>query len=99
MNQAQLVAHIAEQADLSHSSAARALEAALAGIALALVRGDAVTLAGFGTFTPRQRGERVGRHPKTGAALTIAPSTNIGFKAGKGLRDAINSPGSSGPGA
>jgi DNA-binding protein HU-beta len=90
VNQADLVDLIADKADISKASAARALEAALAGITDALRAGDQVALIGFGTFAVKQRAERQGRNPKTGELLNIAASRSPGFKPGKALRDALN---------
>lgn len=90
MNKADLVDLIADKADISKASAARALEAALAGITDALRAGDQVALIGFGTFAVKQRAERQGRNPKTGELLNIAASRSPGFKPGKALRDALN---------
>ncbi len=90
MNKADLVELIADKADISKASAARALEAALAGITDALRAGDQVALIGFGTFAVKQRAERQGRNPKTGELLNIAASRSPGFKPGKALRDALN---------
>jgi DNA-binding protein HU-beta len=90
VNKAELVDLIADKADISKASAARALEAALGGITDALRAGDQVALVGFGTFAVKQRAERQGRNPKTGALLSIAASRSPAFKAGKGLRDALN---------
>ncbi len=90
MNKADLVDLIADKADISKASAARALEAALAGITDALRAGDQVSLIGFGTFAVKQRAERQGRNPKTGELLNIAASRAPGFKPGKALRDALN---------
>jgi DNA-binding protein HU-beta len=90
VNKTELVDLIADKADISKSSAARALEAAIAGITDALRAGDQVSLVGFGTFAVKQRAERQGRNPKTGELLNIAASRSPGFKPGKALRDALN---------
>jgi DNA-binding protein HU-beta len=90
VNKADLVDLIADKADISKASAARALEAALAGITDALRAGDQVALIGFGTFAVKQRAERQGRNPKTVELLNIAASRSPGFKPGKALRDALN---------
>lgn len=89
MNKTELVDLIADKADISKSSAARALEAAISGITDALRAGDQVSLVGFGTFAVKQRPERQGRNPKTGELLNIAASRSPGFKPGKALRDAL----------
>ena len=90
MNKADLTKLIADQADISNASAARALDAALGAIASALRGGDQVALLGFGTFTVKARAQRQGRNPKTGETMTIAASRIAGFKPGKSLRDALN---------
>ncbi|MDT8403400.1 HU family DNA-binding protein [Sulfuriflexus sp.] len=90
MNKAELIDAVAESADLSKASAARALDAALDTITAALQAGDQVTLVGFGTFSVRPRAARTGRNPRTGEAIEIKASNNPGFKAGKALKDAVN---------
>lgn len=90
MNKSELIDVIADTADISKASAARALEAAIEGITGALKAGDQVVLVGFGTFQVKERGARQGRNPQTGATMTIAASRVPGFKAGKALRDAVN---------
>ncbi len=90
MRKPDLTAFIAHSADLTTDKAQQALDAILDEITNALSRGDNVSLVGFGTFECRQRAAREGKNPQTGAALSIAASTTVGFKPGKGLRDAIN---------
>jgi DNA-binding protein HU-beta len=90
VNKADLTKLIADKADISNASAARALDAALEGIVGALAAGDQVALLGFGTFTVKQRAERQGRNPQTGQTMTIAASRIAGFKPGKAIRDALN---------
>lgn len=90
MNKAELIDAIADSADLSKASAARALEATLDSVSKSLKRGDSVTLVGFGTFLVRKRAARTGRNPKTGEAIKIKASKVPAFKAGKALKDAIN---------
>lgn len=90
MRKPDLTAYIADRADISADKAQQALAAILDEITNALSRGDSVSLVGFGTFECRHRGTRIGKNPQTGEALTIAASTTVGFKPGKGLRDAIN---------
>jgi len=90
MNKAELIDAVAESADLSKASAARALDAALDTITAALQAGDQVTLVGFGTFSVRPRAARTGRNPRTGEAIEIKASNNPAFKAGKALKDAVN---------
>jgi DNA-binding protein HU-beta len=90
MNKTELIDAVAEAADISKMSAQRAVDAALEAITRALGSGDAVTIAGFGTFQVKERPARTGRNPKTGEAISIAASKIAAFKAGKGLKDALN---------
>ncbi len=90
MNKTELIEHIAMNADLSKADAGRALEATLGAIKTTLRKGGAVTLVGFGTFAVGKRAARTGRNPRTGAAVKIKASKVPKFKAGKGLKDAVN---------
>ena len=90
MNKTELIEHIAKHADLSKAAAGRALEAAMGAITTTLRKGGAVTLVGFGTFAVGKRAARTGRNPRTGAAVKIKASKVPKFKAGKGLKDAVN---------
>jgi len=90
MNKAELIDAVAEAADISKASAARALDGALDAITKSLKKGDTVTLVGFGTFSVRKRAARSGRNPQTGETINIKASKVPGFKPGKALKDAIN---------
>ena len=90
MNKTELIEHIAKNADLSKADAGRALEATLGAIKTTLRKGGAVTLVSFGTFAVGKRAARTGRNPRTGAAVKIKASKVPKFKAGKGLKDALN---------
>ncbi len=90
MNKAELVDKIIEATDLNKASAARAVDAVFDTITSALKSGDQVTIVGFGTFSVSSRAERAGRNPQTGQTITIPASKNPKFKAGKGLKDAVN---------
>ncbi len=89
MNKSELIQAVADKADLSKADTARALDALILVIGKALKKKDKVALVGFGTFQVRERAARVGRNPKTGAALKIKASKTPSFKAGKALKDAI----------
>jgi len=89
VNKAELIDLIADKADISKASAARALDAALEGIVSALRGGDQVALVGFGTFSVKERAARQGRNPQTGETMLIAASRNATFKPGKALKDAV----------
>ncbi|MCK9529754.1 MAG: HU family DNA-binding protein [Hydrogenophaga sp.] len=90
MNKSELVDVVAEGADISKAAAARAVDAMVEAISGALKKGDQVSLVGFGTFVVRERAARSGRNPKTGETIEIAASKVPTFKAGKGLKDAVN---------
>ncbi|MGO3344790.1 MAG: HU family DNA-binding protein [Marinomonas sp.] len=90
MNKSELIDAIAASADLSKASAGNALDATLKAIEEALSKGDQVTLVGFGTFAVKERAARTGRNPQTGAEIQIKAAKVPGFKAGKGLKDAVN---------
>jgi len=89
MNKSELIAAIADKADLSKADAGKAVDAFVEVVAKALKKNDKVSLVGFGTFAIRKRAARQGRNPKTGAVLKIAASKNPTFKAGKALKDSV----------
>ena len=90
MKKADLIDAVAESADISKAAAARCVDTVFDSITESLVKGDAVTIVGFGTFAVKARAARAGRNPQTGAAIQIAASNLPGFKAGKALKDAVN---------
>lgn len=90
LNKQELIDSIAESADISKASAARALDGMVGSITDALKAGDSLTLVGFGTFSVRKREARAGRNPKTGEAIQIKAANVPAFKAGKALKDAVN---------
>ena len=90
MNKGELVDAVAGSAGLSRADAAKAVDATLDAIQSTLANGGSVSLVGFGTFSVKARAARMGRNPRTGEAIHIAASNVPGFKAGKGLKDAVN---------
>ena len=90
MNKSDLINAIAEHANLSKADAGRSLEAFINTIETTLKAGDVITLVGFGTFQVKARAARTGRNPQTGQEITIAAANVPSFKAGKGLKDAVN---------
>lgn len=90
MNKTDLIAQIAESADISKAAATRALDATVDSIKDALKNGDTVNLIGFGTFYVGERAARTGRNPRTGKTLEIKAAKSPKFRAGKGLKDACN---------
>lgn len=90
MNKSELVEQIAASAEISKAAAARALDATIAAVKWSLKKGGMVTLVGFGTFYVGKRTARSGRNPRTGAAIKIKAAKVPKFRAGKGLKDAVN---------
>jgi DNA-binding protein HU-beta len=90
MNKGELVDAVASSSGLSRADAAKAVDATLDAITGTLAAGGSVSLVGFGTFSVKARAARMGRNPRTGEAIQIAASNVPGFKAGKGLKDAVN---------
>ena len=90
MNKTELVAAIAEKAELTKKDAEKALAAVVSTVSDALASGDKVQLVGFGTFEVRARDARTGKNPRTGEVIKIAASKVPAFKAGKALKDAVN---------
>lgn len=90
MNKTELIDQIAASAEISKAAAGRALDATVAAVKDALKVGDSVSLIGFGTFYVGERAARTGRNPRTGNALEIKAAKSPKFRAGKGLKDAIN---------
>jgi len=90
MNKSELVDHIAAEAEISKAAAGRALDALIGGVKSTLKKGGSVTLVGFGTFAVGKRTARTGRNPRTGAAIKIKAAKVPKFRAGKGLKDALN---------
>lgn len=91
MNKQELVTAMAERAELTKKDTESALKAFLDTVTEELVKGEKVQLTGFGTFEVTNRAERQGRNPSTGEVITIAASKAPKFKAGKSLKDAVNS--------
>lgn len=90
MNKLELIEHIANETELPKTKAAAALEAIVEGITKSLKKGEEVRLVGFGTFSVRERSAGKGRNPATGEAIKIPASKNARFKAGAGLKSALN---------
>ena len=90
MNKNDLVASVASDAGLSKADAAKAVDAVFDTITGSLSNGSEVRLVGFGTFSVGHRKATTGRNPQTGAVIQIPASNQAKFKAGKGLKDAVN---------
>ena len=89
MNKAELVAAVAEKAEISKKDAEAAVKAFTDVIAEELKKGEKVQLVGFGTFEVRERAARQGRNLHTGETIEIEASKYPAFKAGKALKDAL----------
>jgi DNA-binding protein HU-beta len=90
MNKNDLIAVVADTTGMSRANAGQAVDATFDAITNALKQGDEVKVIGFGNFTVAQRAASTGRNPRTGEAIAIAASKSPKFRAGKGLKDAVN---------
>ena len=90
MNKTELIAVVAEKAELSKKDAEKAIKAFTDAVSEELVKGGKIQLLGFGTFEVAERAAREGRNPKTGETMPIAASKAPKFKAGKALKDMVN---------
>ena len=90
MNKNDLVGAVADSSELSKADAAKAVDAVFDSITSSLQGGGEVRLVGFGTFSVANRKASTGRNPRTGEAIQIPASKQPKFKAGKGLKDAVN---------
>ena len=89
MNKSELVAIVADSANLTKKEAENVIDTFLDAIADALVEGDKVVLSGFGTFEVRERASRSGLNPRTGEEILIPAQKTPAFKAGKILKDRV----------
>ena len=89
MNKTELIAAVAERAELSKKDAEAAVSAAIDAITESLRREEKVQLVGFGSFEVKTRAERMGRNPQTKEQIPIPASKAPVFKAGKALKDAV----------
>ena len=90
MNKNDLIAAVADSAELSKADAGKAVDSVHENITGALKGGNEVRLVGFGTFSVAQRKATTGRNPQTGATIQIPASKQPKFKAGKALKDSVN---------
>ena len=90
MTKTELIAAVAEKAEISKKDAEKAVKAFTDAVAEELAKGGKVQLVGFGNFEVSERPAREGRNPRTGETMTIAASKTPKFKPGKALKDEIN---------
>jgi DNA-binding protein HU-beta len=90
MNKGDLINKVAEAAGITKAQAGDAVNAVFSSIEGTLKSGDKAAFVGFGTFSTNHRPAREGRNPLTGATIQIAAKTQVKFKAGKALTEAVN---------
>lgn len=91
VTRAELAEAVYQEVGLSRNESAQLVEGVLAEISDTLVRGEQVKISSFGSFTVRQKGQRVGRNPKTGEEVPILPRRVLVFRPSHVLKDRINS--------
>jgi DNA-binding protein HU-beta len=91
MNKSQLVSAIAEKAEITQAKAEQALDATLGSIMNILTEGGSVSLVGFGSFGVKKRAARKVRNPRTGVEMMTKAAIVPFFKAGKNLKDVVDS--------
>ena len=89
MNIGELAKGVAEATGSNDADAKKAITAVFDQIATAAAKGEEVSIPGFGKFAVKDRPERQGRNPSTGAAITIAASKKVAFTPAKGLKDKL----------
>lgn len=90
MNKATLIEKIAEEAGVTKTAAARAIESLIDGVTRSLDAGERITLVGLGTFAISDRKARSGRNPHTGATIEIPAKRTVRFRPSKDLEDTLN---------
>lgn len=90
-NKTEMVDYIAEKVDVPKATALKMVNCLLESITSTLRSGKSLTFPGFGTFSVKTRAARMGRNPKTGEPISIEAANIPNFKAGKQLKDAVNS--------
>lgn len=92
MTKSEIVAFVAEKANITRKEADAAVGAFMEAVSGTLARGESVALVGFGTFKVGERAAREGRNPRTGEPIKIAAGKTARFAAGKKLRELLNPP-------
>ena len=90
VTRAELSEAVYQEVGLARSESAELVESVLEAISRALVRGESVKLSSFGSFAVREKGQRIGRNPKTGEEVPILPRRVLVFRASHVLKDRIN---------
>jgi len=90
VTRAQLSEAVYQEVGLSRNDSAQLVEAVLREVSDALSRGETVKISSFGSFFVRQKGQRIGRNPKTGEEVPIRPRRVLVFRASHVLKDRVN---------
>jgi DNA-binding protein HU-beta len=90
MKKADFIKAVAEQAEVSQTTATACFDAMIGTVTSCLKDNDSLTFVGFGTFSVKQRAARKGRNPRTGETIQIKAANVPAFKAGKALKEALN---------
>ncbi len=90
MTRADLTEAVYQEVGLSRNESAQLVESVLEEIASTLSTGESVKVSSFGTFSVRDKAERIGRNPKTGDEVPISPRRVLVFRASHVLKDRIN---------
>ena len=90
VTRADLTEAVYQEVGLSHNESAQLVESVLEEIASSLAQGESVKLSSFGTFSLRDKAQRIGRNPKTGEEVPILPRRVLVFRASHVLKDRIN---------
>ena len=90
VTRADLAEAVYEEVGLSRNESSDLVEAVLDEISKTLIKGESVKISAFGSFAIREKGERIGRNPKTGVEVPISPRKVLVFRASHVLKDRIN---------
>lgn len=90
MNKQELIKIMAENADMTQTAAAKALDAFEYAVASTLQMGEELRIRGFGTFKARPQPARIARNPKTGDEIEVPAKHRVSFVAGKVLKEIVN---------
>ncbi len=90
VTRADITKKVYQEVGLSHTESARLVASVLEQIVSTLARGESVKISSFGTFSLRDKAQRIGRNPKTGEEVPILPRRVLVFRASRVLKDRIN---------
>ncbi len=90
ITRADLAEAVYEEVGLSRNESSELVETVIEEISNALIKGDTVKISSFGSFSAKEKGERIGRNPKTGVEVPILPRKVLVFRASHVLKDRIN---------